>query len=405
MNKSKILTAFSVGILVLALVAFVGLVFVLPSLEAPGETPHEASIVPQNLASSDLSSPMPTDSSDQSADQSFLPPGMPTQSIPRTPITAGNVNQLVELAALQIQDDMGTDIAFYPPYPLLFVAGITSDNVRGYPHALICEANTFQVLNEKVDFTMPLQFSPDDGRKLYYVPNVTQEKEFWILPSIHDPSLSWGGTLRGHGNGIKDATFNADGTRVVSGSMDNTLRIWNAWNGRQLLQVDFASGVNSVAYGPDDALIAAGLTNGEIHLLDAESGDEIAAFKEHTSAIDHLAFSPDGRWLASASRDTTLNLWDLQSLSLSRVLEGHVGQITDLAFSADGSLLASSSKDATVRLWDPATGAVLWQYGEGKLSATSAEWMVALDFSPDGGLLAFLTGGGVGHVWGLPLSD
>ncbi len=398
MNRSKLLTAFSVSILVLALAVFVGLVIVIPSLESPGEAPREASSATQDSPGSDGSSPAPTDDGDQPAGQAIFPLDA-AEPVIRTPITIGNVDQLVELAVLDTLRDSGADIAFYPLYPALFMSGHTSGGARqGWGGTLICETNTFQELS-RLPHSASLHFS-QEGRRVSYGAG-----KIYIYPPIHNPVQSEGSiTLKGHRGDVQDATFNSDDTRVVSGSYDKTLRIWNTQTGEQLLLVEFEYGVTSVAYSPDDALVAAGLNNGEVHLLDAESGDEIAIF-EHAASIDHLAFSPDGRLLASASRDTIISLWDLQSLSLSLVLEGHVGQITDLDFNRDGSLLASSGKDATVRLWDPSTGGMLWQYGDSTISATSSQWVVALDFSPDGGLLAFLTGDGIGHVWGLPPGD
>ena len=35
----------------------------------------------------------------------------------------------------------------------------------------------------------------------------------------------------GHSGGVSSVCFSADGTRIVSGSYDNTVRIWNAVTG------------------------------------------------------------------------------------------------------------------------------------------------------------------------------
>ncbi len=390
MNKSKLLTAFSVGILLLALAAFVGLVFVLPSLESS----REAS-----------SSPAPDDGSDLSTEQPLYPFDIP-EPIARTPITADNVGQLVELAVLKAQGDNGMGVHFSNDDPLLFITSLTYVSTgETQRYTLIYETNSFQEMANLSTFYFPPP-PPSLQKRLSYTGRLGRINAIYVYPITQTVDQPEGRVvLRGHRGAVQSADFNSDQTRVVSGSFDRTLRIWDTQTGEQLLQVEFAYGVHRVAYSSDDSLAAAGLGTGEIHVLDAESGDEIAAFKDSTVPIDRLVFNRDGRFLISIRRDGTIDLWDMQSLSKWFALEGHISQITDLAFSADGSLLATSSKDATVRLWDPATGAVLWQYGEGKLSATSAEWMVALDFSPDGGLLAFLTGGGVGHVWGLPLSD
>ncbi len=400
MNRSKLLTAFSVGILVLALAAFVGLVFVLPSLEAPGETPSEAS----SSAGDNVSSPAPDDGSDPSTDPTPFPFDVP-EPIIRTPIAADNVGQLVELAVLKGQGETGRHIRFSKDDPLLFLSSISdADTLKAQTYTLICETNSFQELARLSTYYFPPPSSSQEQKWLFHYSGYGPGYAIDIYSSLndsHEPVV----TLRGHRDYVQDADLNSDQTRVVSGGNDKTLRIWDALTGEQLLLVEFAYGVTDVVYSPDDYLVAVGLGTGEIHLLDAESGDEIAVFKDSTVPTDHLVFSRDGRLLIATRRNATIDVWDVQSLSRLFVLEGHVGQITDLAFNADGRLLATTSKDATVRVWDLATAERLWQYGDGNSSAVSSQWTIFLQFSPDGGLLAFLTGNGTGHVWGLPSGD
>ncbi len=75
--------------------------------------------------------------------------------------------------------------------------------------------------------------------------------------------------LREQSSGVRCATFSPDGRRIVSGSDDNTLRLWDA---------------------------ATGAAIGE-------------PLKGHSGSVTSVAFSPDGRRIASGSGDSTLRVW------------------------------------------------------------------------------------------------
>jgi hypothetical protein len=106
-------------------------------------------------------------------------------------------------------------------------------------------------------------------------------------------------------------TYSADGTRLASGSWDETVKVW-----------------------------------------DTASGKELRSLKGHLNWIYSVTFSPDGARLASASNDQTLKLWDAASGQELRTLKGHAGGATSVAFSSDGKRLASACWDGTVYVWD-----------------------------------------------------
>jgi WD40 repeat protein len=62
---------------------------------------------------------------------------------------------------------------------------------------------------------------------------------------------------------------------------------------------------------PDGTLLAISGQDQMVHLWDAATGQELAAWRAHTASVTKLAFSPDGRILASSGSDGVIRLWDL----------------------------------------------------------------------------------------------
>ena len=198
-------------------------------------------------------------------------------------------------------------------------------------------------------------------------------------------TIGWGEADRfvGHQGAVMAVAFSPDGTRLVSGSADNSLRIWDVATGQPIGAplLGHTARVRAVAFSPDGRRIVSGAADQTLRLWDSSSGQPIGRPLEgHRGAVRSVAFSPDGRLILSGSFDHTLSLWDGGSgRPIGLPLQGHRDAVQSVAFSPDGRRFVSGSADGTLRLWDGNTGTPI-----GPPMAGHSQDVRAVAFRPDG---------------------
>lgn len=144
-----------------------------------------------------------------------------------------------------------------------------------------------------------------------------------------------------------------------------------------------AGTVVALSYSPDGRLLA--YAQGDaIHLVLAESGQEIGVLTGHRTTVSGLAFSPDGEQLASVSHDRSLKIWSASTWTEIWSTVAHQYGAIAVTFSPDGSTVATVGEGGILRLWK-------WQVERLALEVPVFRGMTCeLHFSPDGTRLAAL---------------
>ncbi|MBU7583189.1 MAG: hypothetical protein KAF91_09835 [Nostoc sp. TH1S01] len=164
--------------------------------------------------------------------------------------------------------------------------------------------------------------------------------------------------LESHTGGVNSAVFSrvspglwqSDRSLIVSGSADNTIKLWRADGTLLKTLLGHEDIVNSVSFSPDGQIIASGSQDMTVRLWSRE-GKLLHTLKGHTAVVNSVSFSPDGQVIASASTDNTIKLWSRDG-KLLRTLTGHQSSVLDVAWSPDNQTLASASADQTIKLWN-----------------------------------------------------
>jgi WD40 repeat protein len=156
----------------------------------------------------------------------------------------------------------------------------------------------------------------------------------------------------GHGEWVTACAFSPDGKEAITASLDQTVRVASAIDGKPRLKIEHPAPVWGLAVTPDGKRILSG-TGGqtENHLLDtmmlknggdnvlriwdSASGKLLGELRGHTHAVVAIDVFPGGRWAVSGSYDGTLRLWDLDLGTQLSQVDGQ-GCVTSVAVSPDG---------------------------------------------------------------------
>ena len=152
------------------------------------------------------------------------------------------------------------------------------------------------------------------------------------------------------------------------------MRVWDASTAAELKSLDGHSrSVYSVAFSSDGTRIVSGSGDKSVRIWDTSTGTELSRLDGHSDAVSSVAFSTDGTRIVSGSRDKSVRIWDASTGAELRRLDGHSGVVSSVAFSTDGIHIVSGSYDKSVRVWDLDAHIDPWE-----LSNDGSSWFMSL---------------------------
>ena len=200
------------------------------------------------------------------------------------------------------------------------------------------------------------------------------------------------GILKGHTNAIEAVVFSPDGKTLLSSSDDGTARLWDVTTGQTIRVFSTSTVMGYAAFSPDGNFFVAAYADATGRIWDVTTGKTVHILTGHTKGLARVAYSPDGNYVLTGSGDDTARLWDTATGQQVQVFPGHTHGVSAVAFSPDGKYIATGD-DPMVRLWDIATGQVVRDF------SGHQAWVSGIRFSPDGQFLLTGSGDRTARLW------
>jgi WD40 repeat protein len=117
--------------------------------------------------------------------------------------------------------------------------------------------------------------------------------------------------LRGHSRAINLIRFNKTGSRMVSASVDNSIKIWDIPSGR-LIRTIGGRTFDSGDFSPDDKFVVTGNDGGKAIIWDVSNGNQVMLLNHAPGGRVMIArFSPDGRYVVTAGENNVAKIWEV----------------------------------------------------------------------------------------------
>ncbi|KAF9933738.1 SCF ubiquitin ligase complex subunit cdc4 [Linnemannia zychae] len=176
-------------------------------------------------------------------------------------------------------------------------------------------------------------------------------------------------TLTGHSQSVR--ALAAEGSTLVSGSYDFTVRVWNIVTGTMVHRLHgHAQKVYSVVLDKERNQCMSGSMDSYVRIWSLEDGSCLHVLEGHAALVGLLGLNANH--LVSAAADCTVRIWDPVRGVCLRVLAAHSAAIT--CFQHDGSKVISGS-DGNLKMWDFKTGKLV----RNLLTGLGSVWQVKFD--------------------------
>ncbi|KAB1206066.1 Eukaryotic translation initiation factor 3 subunit I [Morella rubra] len=198
------------------------------------------------------------------------------------------------------------------------------------------------------------KFLPSIFSVIHFSYSFIGPSSFLILNSVHFFLLMW-------------CFWNVgDSMILITGSADQSAKLWNVQTGEQLYSFNFGSPARAVELSVGDKLVVITTdpfmdSPSAIHVKEVardpsdQSGESVLTIKGPQGRINRAVWGPLNKTIISAGEDAVVRIWDSETGKLLKESDkdsGHKKTITSLSKSADGSHFLTGSLDKSAKLWD-----------------------------------------------------
>lgn len=200
--------------------------------------------------------------------------------------------------------------------------------------------------------------------------------------------------ITAHEDGVLALDYSHDGEVIVTGGLDEHIRLWNAKTGKKVASMQPGdSWASCLDFSLKSPMLVIGTGDGDVLLWDF-ANRRAGRLGSHKKYVQSVVFSADGKLVASIGLDNVLKVWDVESGDLQLSIEqAHKRGVKGVCFHPDGKLLATVGFEGQVILRDTKSGKVASQWTIEKAN------LMAVTISPDGKRLAAGDTIGVVSIW------
>ena len=219
-----------------------------------------------------------------------------------------------------------------------------------------------------------------------------------------------GDAFKGHDDFVTSVAFSPDCKFIVSGSRDNSLRLWNL-DGNQIGQPlqGHESWIIRVTVSPDSNSITSSSKDGTIRLWDVKKENLIRLLSSENRrrfafSEDRVALSEDGKVIIASVKNIDnenrfIDRWYRSSETIGKKRSDNLSTITAIAITDDGEISVSAGKDGKINLWDREGNLIDSNKINSDQKTISA--ITAIAIAPDGKSVVSGTNNGIIQLWNI----
>jgi len=190
--------------------------------------------------------------------------------------------------------------------------------------------------------------------------------------------------LAGHNRNIKSLIFSFDGKSLYSASLDGKVLKWDMATRTSKDVTTGAMKITSIDISSNGNHLAGINSEGNVIVWNPENNSDNFRLETERKKIRVIRFKPDDNILAIGDEDGNVELWDISTNKRISYVKAHTAELNDIRFNPILKQMATSSTDKTAKIYNIST---ITDLTEPPITLTDDEFVVVMQFSPDGQLI------------------